>query len=194
MAITPGVNLTANLESILGGTEKGGFLRITLCGFGPVLPAVPNVGMLADAGIPMYVGPQVGSTPIAQTLWGNDVINPSGTFYEIALLDQDKDVIQAGIYQLNNDAGTVDLSTLTQYLGPYGFSLGSLKYMPCTGAVPGTTYLAAGSVIAVSYNGIFLVKNPATGTLGYTLAGDEKTITLNFATQTGDRIDALCVL
>jgi hypothetical protein len=146
--------------------------------------------MIADAGIPQLVGPQVdATTPLSQQLWGNDVIAPAGTFYEITVLDENENPIQSGNYVLTG-AGEFDLSSLTQILPPYGFSLSALQYLPCSGS--GSNYTAPGkSVIAVTYNGILLVRGASLPTLSYTATGTA--IILNFATQPGDRIDAFVV-
>jgi hypothetical protein len=195
MPVTPGVTLTANLETILAaggaGVRLGGYLRITLCGFGPVLPRIPGVGMLANAGIPQFVGPQL-STALSQLLWGNDVITPAATFYEIAILDQDKNVIQTGLYQFANAAGAVDLSQATQIVGPFGFQLPTISGQPCTGTVPGSAFTAPGIPIAVFYNGSYLPQGRTYPVLSYTAVA--QAITLNFVTEVGDRIDALCIL
>lgn len=188
----PGVTLSANLENVLGGTALGGYLRITLCGFGPVIPCIPGTGILANAGVPQIVGPQVGGTPISKSLWGNDAITPANTFYEIAVLDNDKNVIQAGLYQFANAAGAVDLSQAAQIVGPYGFQLPSLASQACAGAIPGSIYTAPGRPIAVFYNGVYLPPNQLAPIHSYSAAGE--VITLNFATESGDRIDALCLL
>lgn len=181
---TPTITLTANLESIVNGTELGGYLRVTLCGYGPQLPAIPGTCMLADAGVPQIEGPQVGSTPISIELWGNDVIQPANTFYEVSILDQNKNVIQSGMYTFTG-SGTTDLSQASQIVPPYGFPIANLAYAACTGAVPGTVYTAPGNAIAVTYNGILLRKSL------YTISGP--IITLLFTTEVGDRIDAFCI-
>jgi hypothetical protein len=98
MPITPGVTLTATTKNFMGNAALQGYLRITLCGFGPVLPSVPTVCMLANAGVPQFLGP---ASSFSQLLWGNDVIAPVNTFYEVAMLDTNKNVIQAGIYSLD---------------------------------------------------------------------------------------------
>lgn len=195
--ITPGVTLEANLTSIIGEAEGGGYLRVTLCGYGPMIPVVPTGGaVLQDAGVPQIIGPQVGSTDVSVLLWGNDVIvpGPNVTFYEIAVLDKNQNVIQAGLYQFLNSAGTVDLSTLVPYVGPYGFYLPLLGYEPCTGAVPGNVYVAPGPVVALAYNGVILPAGQAFPILSYALASDEVTATLNFNTELGDLVDALCIV
>lgn len=185
------ITLTANLETILGGTALAGYLRITLCGIGPVVPSVPGVGVISDAGIPRLIGPQ-GSGPLSQQLYGNDVIVPAGTFYEIAVLDENKNCIQSGQYQFTG-SGTFDLSTAQQIIDPYGFLLDALAYLPCTGTLPGHTFMAAGQVLAVSYNGVLMPINQAAPIFSYTLGSDGKTITLNFTAQTGERIDAFVI-
>lgn len=188
--------LEADLASILGGLT-GGFLRITLCGFGPIIPwfidlahpLVPPL-VLADAGVPQIVGPQ-GATALQVALFCNSFISPEGNFYEIAVLDKNKNVIQAGNYQFNIAGVTVNLATAPQIVGPYGFTLSNLHYLPCTGAVPGTVYTAPGRPIAVSFRGVFMPYGQSLPTFSYTTSGN--VITLNFTTETGDRIDALVV-
>jgi len=187
--LTPQITLTANLQSILAGAETGGSLRITLCGSGPIIPSVPGTCVLADATIPQKVGPQVGATPISVTLYGNDVIEPGPdiTFYEIAVLDDEDNVIQSGNFRFDGTQ-TIDLSDAAQIVAPYGFWLGFLKVVGCTGAVPGTHYAAPGAkqIIAVMYNQGIL--DPT----DWSAVG--AAITLNFATLLGDKINALVVI
>jgi hypothetical protein len=190
MATTPQITLTANLESIMGGVAAAGYLRVTLCGYGQVAPAVPGTAMLADAGVPQLTGPQAGTTPISVTLFGNDVIVPAATFYDIAVLDAHKNVIQTGNYQFNG-SGAFDLSTLQPITAPYGFPLLSLEYRPCAGS--GTTYNAPGQpVLAVTYNGILMRPNLPAPFNSYTVSG--AVITLTFTADPLDRIDAFCIL
>jgi hypothetical protein len=111
-------DLTANLLTILGEGVEHGYLRITLCGYGMVTPAIATVGMLADAGIPQLLGPQTDAvTPLLITLPRNNVITPAGTFYEIAVLDQNQNVIQTENYQFNGP-GPFDLSTSSPVTPP----------------------------------------------------------------------------
>jgi len=67
-----------------------------------------------------------------------------------------------------------------------------LMYAQCDGVVPGKIFSAPGRIIAVAYNGLFLpVPLGLINTLTCSVAGE--VITLNFNTQVGDRIYALCV-
>ncbi len=194
MPATPNITLTANLETILAGAETAGSLTITLCNFGPFLPAVAGVGLLADAGVPQPVGPQVGSTPLSVELWGNDQITPGTTFYCVCLLDDAGNTIQCANYLFTGE-GTIDLSEALPMTPGQPAALPYLAYLPCAGSVPGTVYNAPGQVIAVAYNGVLMPKGMAAPTLSYTLAGT--VIALNFMTETGnpnDRIDALCIV
>jgi hypothetical protein len=184
----PAITLSASLKA-QDGTPIAGFLRITLCGFGPVVPHVSD-GMLADAGVPQVVGPQTAAGPLTQLIYGNDVITPNTTFYEVAILDENRNVVQSGNY-LFTGAGTRNLYNSTQIVPPYGFFAGALRYLACSGAVPGTVYTAPGPPVAVTYNGILMAADEAPPLFSYTLSGN--IITLNFTTQVGDRIDALCV-
>jgi len=186
----PAITLSAALKA-QDGTPMAGFLRITLCGFGPVVPHVSD-GMLADAGVPQILGPQAGAGPLTQLIYGNDVITPPSTFYEVAVLDENQNVIQTGNYFFTG-AGTRNLYNSTQIVPPYGFSLGGLRYLPCAGAIPGSVYVAPGVTVAVSYNGLFMVPDAFLPQKSYTVSGN--TIMLNFTTSLGDRgIDALCVV
>jgi hypothetical protein len=188
---TPQITLTANLETILAGPSGipiAGFLRVTLCGFGPQIPAIPGTCVLADAGVPQIVGPQEGSTAIALRLWGNDQIEPVNTFYEVAVLDENENVIQSGMYVFTGTTA-YDLSSAAQILPPFnlGFLLYQMKYLPCAGSLVGGNriFTAPGLVIAPTYNGVLLSSDQ------YSLAGN--VITLNFDPELGDRIDALCI-
>lgn len=182
---TPGYTLNAHLKSVLGA-DSGGYLEITLCGFGPQLPVIVGFGstiVLDDAGVPQVVGP---GPNISQVLWGNDQINPPSTFYCIAVLDTKRNVIQAANYLLTGSGG--NLSNLVPIIPPYGFPLGDLLYQQCAGDVPGTVYTAAGPIIALTYNGLVLPENASTG-LTWT-RGPSNTATLNFSTQANDLIYA----
>ena len=129
---SPAITLQANLATILGGGVEAGYLEITLCGFGPVLPTVGGVLNIDDAGVPRLVGP--GNNPSVE-LFGNDVISPAGTFYSIAILDENKNVIQANNFILTG-GGTQNLASLTPVINPpYNVPSGYLIFDPATGAI-----------------------------------------------------------
>jgi hypothetical protein len=194
MPVTPQITLTANLQSILAGAEAAGYLRITLCAIGPILPCVPGTSMLADGTIPQIIGPQAGSTPLSILLYGNDVITPAGTFYEIAVLDANKNAIQAGNYQFSGTE-TIDLSNAIPMVGPYGFPLNALAYLPCVLGANNHSFTAPGTVIAPAYNGVLLPEGQSTPTLSYTLDSTGTEITLNFDIDPSwERIDAFCAV
>jgi hypothetical protein len=137
MAVSPFVTLTANLQSILGDAELGGAaIMITLCGYGQTIPVVPGQGVLADAGVPQVIV-QSGSTPISVELFSNEQITPATTFYEIAVIDENENVIQSANYQFNQtSAGTVDLSDLIPIVGP----VGQLVVEATAGSYPGKDF------------------------------------------------------
>lgn len=185
---TPNITLTATLQDFCGnaaGTAANpAKLRIALVGYGPVIPVVAATSVIAQVG-PWYYYDS--GTGISIKLWGNDVIVPSGTLYEIAVIDGDGNMVQCGAYQFTGTA-TIDLSSATQIVPPYGFPLTALAYRVCSGAIPGNVYVSPGQVIAVAYNGV--LQRPE---IDYTLSGGTQ-ITFNFETQTGDSVYALCVV
>lgn len=196
MPATPNITLTATLDDLTGAAAGSianpAKLRITLCGFGPVLPLITGTAMIAKAGpFAVYSTGAIIST----LLWGNDQITPDGTYYTIEVLDGQDNVVQIGAYLLTGPPATIDLSNLIQIVPPYGFPIGDLAYLPCSGAVPGTVYVAPGPVIAVAYNGMLMPINQTLPPyLSYTLASDQVTITLNFTTEPLDRVDAFCLV
>ena len=190
---TPNITLTATLESLNGGpagsTADPAKLRITLCGYGPVLPRIAGTAMLAQVGPTDILS---SGSPISTLLWGNDQITPSGTYYTIEILDGEDNVVQAGAYQFTGGPAAVDLSNATPILPGQPASLPNLVFKPWTGVVPGTAYTAPGQVILVTYNGIPLQPGLSSPYLSYTVSGGTA-ITLNFTTQLGDKIYALCI-
>jgi hypothetical protein len=196
MPATPNITLTATLEDFTGAAAGSvanpAKLRIALCGFGPVLPRVTGTTMLARTG--PFDEYSTGAA-LSITLFGNDQITPTGTYYSIEILDGEDNVVQCGAYIFTGST-TIDLSNAAQIVpGGYVPSLPQLKYLPCAGAVPGTIYTAPGPIVALFYNGVALPAGQALPTLSYTAVGN--VATLNFTTQTGapnDRIDALCVV
>jgi hypothetical protein len=184
MPLTPQITLTANLQDVsgvaAGTTESPAVLRIALCGFGLTLPCIVGTSNLAKVGPEDFYDPGTG---ISIKLWGNDVINPLGTYYAITLLDSDGNILQTGAYQFQGSL-SIDLSSAPQIV-----PTNSIAYLACTGAVPGSTYTAAGVVVMALYNGVGLRSG-----IDYTLSNGGKQINLTFATQAGDAMSALCTV
>src|SRR5208337_890227 len=120
MPLTPQITLTATLLDYsgapIGSALLPAYVRIALCGFGQTLPCISGTGMVGKiASWPTDI-PYVGAA-ISVPLWGNDVITPIGTYYSIAVLDANKNVIQSGIYQFTG-THTIDLSNAVQIVQP----------------------------------------------------------------------------
>jgi hypothetical protein len=183
----PGFTLTATLQTITGGaagtTTYPAKLIIVLCGFGLAIPGVTGTSTIAQRKYVLLVS---SSGQASQLLWGNDQITPAQTFYSITVVDGAGNILQTGNYELVGSGG--DLSTLTPIV-PYVPPVpSSLQYRSCTGAVPGTAYVAPGQTIAVTQNGVFLRPN-----IDYTVGGGVN-ITLVNATSAGDSVYALCLV
>src|ERR1700744_5624905 len=95
----PAITLTATLQDASGNIDTGAKLRITLAGFGGIVPKVNNVSMLAQIRQEALQG---GSGPLSLLLYGNDVITPgpSITFYCIEVIDSKRNIVQSGNYQI----------------------------------------------------------------------------------------------
>lgn len=184
MPLTPQITLTATLQDVsgvaAGTTASPAILRIALCGFGLTLPCIVGTSNIVRVGPEDF--PDDG-TGLSIKLWGNDVINPLGTYYAITLLDGDGNILQTGAYQFTGTQ-TIDLSSAPQIVPS-----NSIAYTVCTGAVPGTTYIAPGVVVGALYNGVF--QRPG---IDYTLSNGGKQINLTFSTTPGDTVSALCTV
>ena len=192
---TPNITLTATLYDYsgnkIGSTDQPAWLRIGLCGFGNWLPTIPGTGNITKI-TSWFVDIPFAGAQISVKLWGNDQITPANTYYAISVLDTQKNVLQTGLYQFTGTQ-TIDLSNAPQINPSQPVGLTRLQYLPCTGAVPGTSYTAPGTIVALFYNGVSLPVNQSAPVLSYTVAGGN-VATLNFTTQTGDLIYALCIV
>jgi hypothetical protein len=193
---TPGITLTFTLLDYdgneIGSSTQPAWLRIALCNFGSQLPRVPGAGVIGKVSSWFVDVPYYG-TPGSISLWGNDQITPSGTYYAISILDANKNVVQTNLYVFTGTA-TIDLSSADPFNPPNPPGLPSLELAACSGAVPGTVYVAPGVIVpgGVFYNGIQLRPGLSLPIVSYVQMGDS-TITLNITTESGDRVDALCI-
>jgi hypothetical protein len=184
--LTPQITLTATLQDVSGNaagtTASPAVLRIALAGFGLTLPCIVGTSNLVRVGPEDFYDDGTG---VSTSLWGNDVINPLGTYYAITLLDGDGNILQTGAYQFSGSE-SIDLSSAVQIV-----PTNSIAYLPTTGDYPGTTYLAAGVVVGVAYDGT--LQRPG---IDYTLSNGGKQINLTFSTtdEEGENISALCTV
>jgi hypothetical protein len=182
--LTPQITLTAKLDdlagAVAGSAANPAKLLIALCGFGLSLPRIVGTANLAKIG--PYQLPDTGAG-ISVLLWGNDVISPADTFYTITVLDGEGNVVQCGAYRFTG-AETIDLSNAIQIT-----PANALAYTPTSGAVPGAIYNAPGRIILLFENGVALTPG-----IDYSTADAGTTADLNFTTEAGDVITALCAV
>jgi hypothetical protein len=123
---TPNITLTATLDDLVGDAAGSAAnpakLRIALAGYGPALLRIVGTAMVAKPGPYFFFDIGAG---ISTLLWGNDQVTPAGTYYEIAVLDGDDNVVQCAAYSFTGGPLTIDLSNATP-IGPSGpFSITS---------------------------------------------------------------------
>lgn len=165
---TPAVTLTAKLEDFIG-TAVGSVANpakmcVALCGFGPQLPRIAGTAMIARPG-PIYIESTDGN--ISTPLWGNDVITPQNTYYTVALLDGQGNVVQCAGYQLTG-SGTYDLSALTPITFP-----GQVLPVVINGTPQ--TQIAAGMIDGINKVFAFNAPGAPIPLINVFVAGDYKT-------------------
>lgn len=190
---SPQITLTATLMDFsglkIGSATNPAKLRIALCGYGQTLPKVAGVGNIAKvASWPSDI--LFEGQAISVFLWGNDVISPAGTYYEIAVIDTLGNVVQSGIYQFTGTE-TIDLSNATQIMQPSPLSplvieIGQL--LKAAGVAGSLTYtlpytVAPNTIVKLFWNGLKLLST------NYTISG--VTVTLNFTPATGDTLETV---
>ena len=184
MPATPNITLTATLLDYSGNTigtsAQPAWLRIALCGFGGVLPAIAGTGNITKISS-WFVDIPFTGTALSVKLWGNDQISPSGTYYAISVLDTQKNVLQTGIYEFFGTQ-TIDLSNAAQIAQSPVAQIFNLVTLPVAGTVPGSVFTVptpiwGNNLLAVFYKGVFYpsVKGSTTN---WTLDG--QTLTMSF--------------
>jgi hypothetical protein len=185
MPATPNITLTATLLDYSGNTigtsAQPAWLRIALCGFGGVLPAIAGTGNITKI-TSWFVDIPFTGTALSVKLWGNDQISPSGTYYAISLLDTQKNVLQTGIYQFTGTQ-TIDLSNAPQIVQPPVPQIFNLVTLATAGSVPGSVFTVptpiwGNTLQAVFYKGVFYPRVKG-ATTNWALIG--QTLTMNFA-------------
>jgi hypothetical protein len=110
--LTPQVTIVASMFDLLGAIQPNSTLTAQLCGYGSQVPRVAGTALIAKTS-PLPV--KAGVTGfISETIWGNDVITPAGTYYTFAVTDDRGNTIQLNAYQFAG-VGTFDLSNTALY-------------------------------------------------------------------------------
>lgn len=165
---TPQVTLTASLTDItgseVGSPANPAKVCIALCGYGPQLPRIGGTALIARPG-PIYIESPDGT--FSERLWGNDVITPQGTYYTVAVLDGQGNVVQCAAYQLGG-SGTYDLSALTPIAYP-----GQSQPLIISGTPQ--IQIAAGAIDGVNKVFTFNASAASTPLVNVYVAGDYKT-------------------
>lgn len=184
MPLTPQVTLTATLTDIsgndIGTVSNPATLEVVLCGFGPILPCVPGTCNIDQ----IEIVERTSDGAISILLWGNDVIYPLGTFYQVTLRDGKKKVVQSGAFQFIG-SGSRDLSSAAQ-ISP---GVTSIFEEAPSGTFPGTTYLLSKIPINGLLLGLFLNAGYLRPGIDYSIIG--RTLTTTFATQPTDSLSAV---
>lgn len=107
------ITVVGSLKNLFGSNASVASVSFRLAGFTGV-PVVSGTGVVVDTA-PDPVAVSAGAFSV--TLYGNDSIAPSGTYYAVQYLDSYGNAIGTQSYQLTG-SGTQDISTLTPYNPP----------------------------------------------------------------------------
>lgn len=124
MALT----LTATLKNISGAAIPNARMRVTLGGYGALIPRVAGTNIIASTA-PLEQLANGSGVVAAFPIIGNDAITPAGTFYTVQILDDQGNPVQANDYQFTGN-NPLDLSNLAPYNPP------APAYMPPSGISP----------------------------------------------------------
>jgi len=90
-------NISGTLHSILNTTVEAGAVEVALCGYGSQIPRLNGAALGAritdDSTTPDNTG------FFRFTVYGNDVIQPQGTYYTVTVKDDNGDIVQVNAYQ-----------------------------------------------------------------------------------------------
>lgn len=103
---TPAATVTGTLQD-LTGTANVGSIQFELVNFGANVPRVTGTGIIAQTSNTAVAN---GSGVFSVTLWGNDQITPSGTYYNVNFLSSSGFLIASVPYSITGTGG--DLSSL----------------------------------------------------------------------------------
>lgn len=107
MSQTPQLTITGNIQTLFGTSDANGSVVFQLQNYGLNIPKVTGTGFIVAA----RVGVTTSSGSFSTTLWGNDVITPSGTYYLVSFIS-DSGITVASVPYILQGIGTVDLSTV----------------------------------------------------------------------------------
>jgi hypothetical protein len=115
--------INGKLDTIVGSNEsEQGSITIALCNYGSQVPRVPdqNIVMLARVTAQEIEADDLGV--VAAEVFGNDEIEPAGTYYTITVKDSNGDIVQVNAYVFLDgqeyDLGTTPPFDPTQTPGP----------------------------------------------------------------------------
>lgn len=105
MPLTPQITITGNLQQVTGVINSGS-VQFELVNFGSTVPRVSGTAILV---VTSFQAQADGSGNFSVTLWGTDVVTPSGVFYAVTFYSDTGAPVMTLPYQFVG-TGTFDLS------------------------------------------------------------------------------------
>ncbi len=110
--------VNGKLENVISGEIEAGSVEVALCGYGSYLPRGGDGALYArPTSLPQQI-PVAADGTFSFTVFGNDQIEPAGTYYTITIKDSNGDIVQCAAYLFlggsNYDLDTTDPFDPTQ--------------------------------------------------------------------------------
>jgi hypothetical protein len=104
--------ITGTLRDFTDGTNAAATLDVNLCNYGPQIPRSGGIGLFADVALKSF--PIASDGTFSFAVAGNDVIEPSGTYYVVTVKDENGDIVQCNAYIFLN-ADSYDLNGIDPF-------------------------------------------------------------------------------
>jgi hypothetical protein len=104
---TPSAVITGNLQTLTGSADVGSVV-FTLVNYGNTVPRVVGTALLLQSSVTAQAD---GSGNFSVTLWGNDVITPANTYYEVDFRSDASTSVQVVPYSFSGAGGSLNSLT-----------------------------------------------------------------------------------
>lgn len=156
------VTVTGNFEALTG--TGNGYVTATLINFGSNVPRVSGTGVIVNTFYQSTPG-----TNFSLSVWGNDVISPTNTYYQISFFTAGSSVATATATYQFNTGSSYDLSTAVPLVvtGTTPLALANVAYSGSytdLSNVPGITSVVCSGAVNGS-NTTFTFTAPSTSVL-----------------------------
>lgn len=154
--------ITGTLVNIIGDdAPELGTVTFALCGYGPQVPRVEDTALVGRITTLQVQADANGD--FEAELWGNDQIDPPGTYYTVTVMDDNGDIVQVNAYV---------------FLGGQSYDLGTAEPFDPTQPMPGLPPLIFNQLLIIAFSQTPNFPGDQYTAWGITLNGDVTSSTM----------------